>query len=311
MTLTLDDVRNMKFRMARRSGYEVMDVDQFVDQVEEAFAHLTEENQLLKQQVEALKSAASETSGRPAAPRPGDGGQSVDTGSQPAQSTGLPQAQSATSPTSGPATVGAQQAPVSATVSAPAAEGHGIERLVVSTSAEASQAAQRLVQMAERVVAEAEVDAEKIREDARREAHQITTDAKTRAERSESEARVNAERVSSDAKTRAEQFERELANKRTQMFGELEKQRDRLNESVEQLRAFEATYRSNLTEHLRRHIETLEGGVFEPTERPDGLAAPSADPATTADSGAPASGAGAATGQSATPRLDALLGDSR
>src|SRR5215208_4346908 len=57
MTLTLDDVRNKRFRMARKSGYEVLEVDEFVDEVEESFAQLLEENQNLKKQVEALKSA--------------------------------------------------------------------------------------------------------------------------------------------------------------------------------------------------------------------------------------------------------------
>ena len=57
MTLSLDDVRNKRFRMARKSGYEVLEVDEFVDEVEETFAQLFEENQSLKKQVESLKSA--------------------------------------------------------------------------------------------------------------------------------------------------------------------------------------------------------------------------------------------------------------
>ncbi|MDO5500896.1 MAG: DivIVA domain-containing protein, partial [Propionibacteriaceae bacterium] len=57
MTLTLDEVRKTKFHMARRTGYEVSEVDLFVDRVEASFAQLTEENHMLKQQVEALKQA--------------------------------------------------------------------------------------------------------------------------------------------------------------------------------------------------------------------------------------------------------------
>ncbi len=57
MTLTLDEVRKTKFHMARRTGYEVSEVDLFVDRVEASFAQLAEENQSLKQQVEALKQA--------------------------------------------------------------------------------------------------------------------------------------------------------------------------------------------------------------------------------------------------------------
>ena len=55
MTLSLDDVRNKRFRMARKSGYEVLEVDEFVDEVEESFAQLIEENQNLKKQVESLE----------------------------------------------------------------------------------------------------------------------------------------------------------------------------------------------------------------------------------------------------------------
>ena len=57
MTLSLDDVRNKRFRMARKSGYEVLEVDEFVDEVEESFAQLIEENVNLKRQVESLKAA--------------------------------------------------------------------------------------------------------------------------------------------------------------------------------------------------------------------------------------------------------------
>src|SRR4051812_1557394 len=57
MTLTLDDVRNKRFPMDRKAGYEVFEVDEFVDQIRESFAQLREENRNLKKQIEALKSA--------------------------------------------------------------------------------------------------------------------------------------------------------------------------------------------------------------------------------------------------------------
>src|SRR5512133_2968255 len=69
MTLTLDDVRNKRFRMARKSGYEVLEVDEFVDEVEESFAQLIEENQNLKKQVESLK-ASSPAPAAAATPQP-------------------------------------------------------------------------------------------------------------------------------------------------------------------------------------------------------------------------------------------------
>ena len=60
MTLSLDDVRNKRFRMARKGGYEVLEVDEFVDEVEESFAQLFEENASLKKQVDALRSGSSD-----------------------------------------------------------------------------------------------------------------------------------------------------------------------------------------------------------------------------------------------------------
>ena len=54
MTLTLEQVRQTRFHLARRNGYEPVDVDNFVDKVEVTLAQLAEENQTLTQQVEAL-----------------------------------------------------------------------------------------------------------------------------------------------------------------------------------------------------------------------------------------------------------------
>src|ERR687889_641583 len=140
MTLSLDDVRNKRFRMARKSGYEVLEVDEFVDEVEATFEQLFEENQNLKKQVE---------SGR------------------------------------------------------------------------------------------------------------IREEASSSAERLESEARSQAERLQADAQGRSQALDRELETRRTEMFGNLEKQREQLTATVNALRAFEATYRSNLTTHLKSQIDVL------------------------------------------------------
>ncbi len=54
MTLTLEQVRQTRFHLARRNGYEPVDVDSFVDKVEVTLAQLGQENDTLKQQVDAL-----------------------------------------------------------------------------------------------------------------------------------------------------------------------------------------------------------------------------------------------------------------
>jgi DivIVA domain-containing protein len=292
MTLTLDDVRNKRFRMARKSGYEVLEVDEFVDEVEESFAQLVEENQNLKKQVQALKAAPPVAGPAPhtIAPPP--------TVQPPAPRQAAPPPQ----PTSG--------------------------TIVVTTGKEASAAVVRLVEMsteqAERLVGEATEDANRIREEANRTAHQLTTDARTRAERVESEARVNAERLQADAHSRAEKLDREIEGRRGEMFGDLEKQRDDLTAAVAALRSFEAAYRTNLATHLRRQIETLESGRAEPVDVPEVIR--EIRPTENTSNGtvqpgehgpidqpqredAPSYGRGGSP--SNTPRLDALLGDQR
>jgi DivIVA domain-containing protein len=289
MTLTLDDVRNKRFRMARKSGYEVLEVDEFVDEVEESFAQLLEENLNLKKQVQALKAAPPVAAPPPRAMTP------APTVQPPAPRQPAPPPQ----PTSG--------------------------TIVVTTGKEASAAVVRLVEMsteqAERLVGEATEDANRIREEANRTAHQLTTDARTRAERVESEARVNAERLQADALSRAEKLDREIEGRRGEMFGDLEKQRDALTAAVAALRSFEAAYRTNLATHLRRQIETLESGRAEPGEVPDVVR--DIKPAESSSNGTVAGEHGAidqpqredapsySGGGSNTPRLDALLGDQR
>lgn len=298
MTLTLDDVRNKRFRMARKSGYEVLEVDEFVDEVEESFAQLIEENQNLKKQIEALKAAPPPTHQMaPAAP-----------------TVQAPQPRQPAPPPLPPP---------------PAPAPSPLGTIVVTTGKEASAAVVRLVEMsteqAERLVEEATEDANRIREEANRTAHQLTTDARTRAERVESEARVNAERLQADAHSRAEKLDREIESRRGEMFGDLERQRDDLTAAVASLRNFEAAYRSNLTTHLRKQIETLESGRAEPVEIPDvvrdskavegssnGIGGSQPGERGAIDQpqhqGAPSYSSGSSSN---TPRLDALLGDQR
>src|SRR5919112_336746 len=286
MTLSLDDVRNKRFRMARKSGYEVLEVDEFVDEVEESFAQLIEENGNLKRQVESLKAAPPAAAAPVAAPQ------------QPSQQ--LPQAR-------------------------PAEPGRIVVTTGKEASAAVVRLVEMSTEQAERLVAEATEDANRIREEANRTAHQVTTDARTRAERVESEARVNAERVQADALSRAEKLDREIEGRRGEMFGDLEKQRDDLTAAVAALRKFEAAYRANLTNHLRSQIESLESGRAEPNDAPDMVRDLRPEAARTNGSGngeqhdvghpgerdeAPTLGGGGPS-TSNTPRLDALLGDQR
>ena len=288
MTLTLDDVRNMKFRIARRSGYEVLDVDQFVDRVEEAFAQLTEENEQLKRQVVDLTEAA-EASARASEDAPA-----------------TEQSQEAWQP---PA---AQESPAAEESAAPVQSASAAEELVVRTADEASPAVVRLVQLAteqaERLVVEAREESTEIVDKANQEAAAITGRARSQAEQLESEARLNSDRLRNEAENRARAFDEELKDRREETFAAMEIERDELRDSVGKLRNFEQTYRRNLTDHLHAQIKGLDSGVFEPGEAPS-LLEPADDEdqrgSRRAESG---SGAPQQGGASETPRLDALLG---
>jgi len=56
--MTLDEVRKTRFHMSRRNGYEVTDVDIFVDKVEETIQTLTSENDALRSQLGGAAPAA-------------------------------------------------------------------------------------------------------------------------------------------------------------------------------------------------------------------------------------------------------------
>ncbi len=285
MTLTLDEVRNTKFHMARRAGYEVTDVDLFVDRVEASFAQLVEENQMLKRQIEALKASQGDA---PVSAE--EDGRDDTVRQQPPAAQPTPPA-----PAAEPVTAVAQS---------------GGERLVVTTSKEASPAVIRLVQMAteqaETLVNEAEAEARATVEEARREAHEITTDARTKAERVESEARVNAEKVRSEAMAKANDVEREVAERRTALFTQLEQERDTLKASVRELREFEEEFRRSFTTRLQEQLAQLERGDIKPVGKPVLLDDDEDDDAPADGSPTGRRGHGQST---STPRLDALIRD--
>ena len=51
----------------------------------------------------------------------------------------------------------------------------------------------------------------------------------------------------------------ETAERRTQLFGDLEKERDKLSVEVENLRSFEREYRSRLKSYFTQQLEALAG----------------------------------------------------
>lgn len=235
MPLTPEDVSNKRFTPVRlREGYDMGEVDQFLDEVEAELARLTKENDDLRSKLASAQSGAPVPAPAPEPTPP------------PA-----PVVERAPEPTPPPA-----PAPVAAPASG------GVETIRVETVPEASNAAARLLEIATR-------NADELVDSAKNEADEIVGAARTRADRLETEAKTKADRLEADARTRAQMLDSETAERRQQMFGELERERDRLSSEVETLRSFEREYRSRLKSYFTQQLESLNGSeTATPSDEP-------------------------------------------
>jgi len=224
MPLTPEDVSNKRFTPVRlREGYDMGEVDQFLDEVEAELSRLTQENNELRSKLSAAQSGAQPTA-QPSAPVPDE---------KPAE---VQQPEPEPEP---------QRTPEPA-----AAESSG-ETIRVETVPQASNAAARLLEIATR-------NADELVAEAKDEADRIVGEARTKSERLDSESKDRADRLEADARRRAELLDSETADRRQQMFGELEQERDKLNVEVENLRSFEREYRARLKSYFNQQLESLE-----------------------------------------------------
>ena len=249
MPLTPEDVSNKRFTPVRlREGYDMGEVDEFLDEVEAELTRLLRENNQLRggapvpAEVDGVPSTADGSATTTA-----DGNAATSAGGT--GSTATAPAASSTAPTDGsapdPATAPAQQA------SGPA-PGAPVETITVSTAAEASSAAVRLLEIATR-------NADELVGEARTEAERILDEARTGSERREAESKATADRLEADARTRAQALEAETQERRQQLFGDLETEKQRLDGEVENLRSFEREYRSRLKTYFEQQLAALDG----------------------------------------------------
>src|SRR5690606_20715867 len=185
MTLSLDDVRNKRFRMARKSGYEVLEVDEFVDEVEEAFAQLIEENKNLKKQIESLRAAPVQ-----------DAQSAPDTTIlQPAQADGK------------------QTLVVTTGKEASAA----VVRLVELSTEQAERLVAEAEEDANRIREEANRAAHQVTTDARTRAERVESEAWVNAERVQSDATARAAQLDREIEQRRIEMFSELERQRDQL----------------------------------------------------------------------------------------------
>lgn len=250
MPLTPEDVSNKRFTPVRlREGYDMGEVDQFLDEVEAELARLNQENDDLRAKLAAAQAGSSSSAF-----------------DAPTQLAPVPEiAPEPPAPVVAPAPVPAPVAPVVAAPVAPAPPAGevvgGVETIRVETVPEASNAAARLLEIATR-------NADELVEDAKNEADKIVGEARTKSERLAAEAKVKADRLEADARTRSEMLDTETAERRVQLFGDLEKERDKLSAEVETLRSFEREYRSRLKSYFTQQLESLQtpGDTLAPVE---------------------------------------------
>lgn len=215
MSLTPEHVRDKRFTPVRlREGYDMGEVDQFLDEVESELERLHKENDDLRSKLEAAQKGGSTSSS-----------------------------------TSSKTTKASSSATSSSSSSAP-------EEIKVTTVADASSAAARLLEIATR-------NADELVNDAKSEADKILGGAKATAERIANESKARADKMDADARGRAQALDTEIAAKREEHLGQLEKDKSRLGSEIENLRAFEREYRSRLKSYFNQQLAALDGAEHE------------------------------------------------
>ena len=193
MPLTPEDVSNKRFTPVRlREGYDMGEVDQFLDEVEAELARLTKENADLRSKLSAAQQGGAAPVER--APEP-------------------PKVEKAPEPTPAPAP-------------APAVAASPLETIRVETVPEASNAAARLLEIATRnadeLVEEAKNEADKIVGEARTKSERLESEAKVKSDRLESDARTRAEMLDGETAERRTQLFGDLEKERDKLSAEVE-----------------------------------------------------------------------------------------
>jgi len=236
MPLTPEDVRNKRFTPVRlREGYDMGEVDQFLDEVEAELERLTVENEELRAKV-AAASTGEATGIIPAVTPPAP---AVETVREPEPEPEL-------EPEPEPAPL----SPVP-TRSAPAA--------AAPTIGDASAAAARLLEIAS-------ANADQLMDQAKEEADRIVGEARAKAERITNEARGKADRLETDARIRAQKLDDETNERRQAAVATIERERYELQREIEHLRAYEREYRARLKNYFQSQLDQLAANEQAPSE---------------------------------------------
>ena len=231
MPLTPEDVRNKRFTPVRlREGYDMGEVDQFLDEVEAELERLTVENDELRAKVAAA------SSGEPTGLIPVQ-----ETAPQPAVQI-QPEPEPEPEPAPEPYRAPEPEPSIPSVSSVPAG--------AQTTMGDASVAAARLLEIASS-------NADQLMEQAKEEADRIVGEARAKAERITNESRGKADRLETDARIRAQKLDDETNERRQQAVATIERERYELQREVEHLRAYEREYRARLKNYFQSQLDQL------------------------------------------------------
>lgn len=235
MPLTPEDVRNKRFTPVRlREGYDMGEVDQFLDEVEAELERLTVENEELRAKVAAASSGEA-TGIIPSIAPPAPVVEVVE------------EPELAPEPDPIPEPVRLAPAPVAPTPQSP------------PTIGDASAAAARLLEIAS-------TNADQLMDQAKDEADRIVGEARGKAERIINEARGKADRLETDARIRAQKLDDETNERRQAAVATIERERYELQREIEHLRAYEREYRARLKNYFQSQLDQLAVNEQQPVD---------------------------------------------
>lgn len=279
MALSLEDVQEIKFGMTERAGYNVVDVDDFVDQVEASVAELHNENANLTRQVEGLPTnGADHTSGGMAVSR-----ENADSGV------------------------------ITVTTSSEASA--AVTRLVQMSTEHAESVVAEAEAEAARIRAEADQSAKQLTDDATARAERVESDARTNAEQVRAQAQDDADQLDQQTERRRQDLMSQLESERDQLaesVAGLRAHEDHFRQALtDELRGYIDALSGGSSEPSPAPAVLAHARPAGEQTPESGDTAAADQPETDATDGASAA-AGAASdadGDSTTPRLDALLGE--
>jgi DivIVA domain-containing protein len=241
MPLTPDDVQSKEFLTVRlREGYDMQEVDQFLDEVETELRRLYEENDRLRAQLSQAAEGPSE-----------GGGAAI-----------------AAATAAGLSETGVQRA-----ISDPSEAPQAALKILTHAQKTADDLVDDARAQSEAMVSSAMAEAERVRTDSEAAAEKLRSETTAEAERLHAESTAEAERLVREANERASALDTETENKRAEMFGELELAQSKLQGKVDELRAHEREYRSRLTAYHEAQVRKLRSGELddlEPSALPPG-----------------------------------------